>query len=259
MGITFKPGQADYYNKVIRVYNRRVKCIVGIKPPRKARKYGKCARANSVLKVTAAMWRTFSSAQKLAWKVAAVPEGKTGYNLYTRDQCYRNKNSIAGSATPSAFHQYFIGKVYNPDAPAPVTFKIGWTFRPTPTLTMSINAKGELVAGGGGGSAKLVCRVKRFFIGQTFYDDFTIDLDLDSVWKAYTLPITNGPGALATCDFYLIMDNVNGTLYFDDVELVSLGVVLNDDPWCNNVQGSFVPVGSVGPWLFSSIYPPDDI
>lgn len=259
MGITLPPGTDNFYHRVATIYNRKVKCIIGVKPDRKARKYGNTARANSTLKVTAATWRAFSAPQKLAWKNAALPESKTGYNLFTRDQNYRNKNGIAGSATPNTLHQFFLGSFNNAGAAANLTCKIGRSFVPAKTMTLTANAKGVLVGGGGPASATLVVKVKRYFIGQTFVDVFSLPLDLSSAFKAYSLAITNGPGALALCDFYLEVVNCNGTLYLDDVELIANGNVYNDDPWCNNVESSFVPVGAVGAWEIASIYPPDGL
>ena len=259
MGITLPPGTSSYYHRVACIYNRKVKCIVGIKPERKARKYANTARANSTLKITSAVWKTYNPTLKNAWKSAAVFESKTGYNLFTRDQSFRNKNAIAGSATPSNFHQFFLGFLNNSAAASNLTLKIGRTFRPSAVMSMTINAKGGLTAGGGGGSATLRCHIKRYFIGQTFNDYFDITLDLSSVWKAYTFNIVNGPGSLAACDLYLNVINCSGTLYFDDVELIASGNVLNDDPWCNNVELSAKPVGDQGTWAFSSIYPDDSI
>lgn len=259
MGVTLPPGISNYYNRVATIYNRKVKCIVGVKPDRKPRKYGNTARANSTLKVTSAVWKTYNPTLKAAWKAAAVFEGKTGYNLFTKDQCYRIKNAIVGSATPSTFHQFFIGQITKPGDADYLLLKAGRTFRPTKNMTLTVNAKGALSFPGLTGSVNLRVAVKRYFIGQTFTDYFYLPLDLVSDWKSYSLAITNGDGSLATCDLYLEFNNVNGSLYIDNLELMAGGNVLNDDPWCNNIESSFKVVGDPLDWLFSSIYPPDGL
>jgi hypothetical protein len=67
------------------------------------------SRGNSITSQVAAAWDAI--ADKTGWEAAAAVYGMAAYKLFTKDQSYRIKNSLAGSATPSTLHQYTVRKI----------------------------------------------------------------------------------------------------------------------------------------------------
>ena len=76
-----------------------------------SRKKKKGMTQKSMLPQISELWAGFSEAEKTAWTNAGAEMNLNGWRMFVADQCARIKNGIAGVATPSLFHQSFVGSL----------------------------------------------------------------------------------------------------------------------------------------------------
>ncbi len=194
----------------------------------------------SLLPQVAAIWNAFSDEQKAAWVSAAEVWGRKGYNLFVQDQCLRIKNEWVGVATPSLFHQSYVG-ILQIDEPAdelkiiqihPHFYWISKKVKGTKSqyspvlvtedfalpLTISLSYRAEMEAVSEEHFAKFYARVWHSYQGRDIYTELEIPLDYIDDWKTVSNTLTNVLGYVVRYDLYFHLKGVRGTLYIDNVK-----------------------------------------
>ena len=242
----------------------------------------------SYLPVCSELWQGFSEEQKQAWKEASPKPIKHGWRMFVTDQCIRIKYGVPGTATPSKFHNAWIGNLkisepaseikiaqYHPRAywiQKAVTGKKGM-YEPVLVtedfalpLKIGLNYKTNLTSLGEGSFVKFYARVWHSFQGQDIYTDNEINLDLITDWKYSENILTNVAGYVVAYVLYFHLYNVRGDLYIDNLKAEHSEQNWLRDPYCKKINQSFtraffqVPKHWVGITLpegaeFGSTYP----
>jgi len=156
----------------------------------------------SLLSECSAAWALLSGAEKSAWTAAGAECNLNGWRLFTQDYCARRVNELAGVATPSLFHQSWVGQLHI-EAPAteaklvqihPRNYYIkqkvyGKKSMYNPVLVtedltlpfdLSLNYYSNLVAAGPDPYAKIYAKFWYSYQGVNRYQNLEISLDLQS-------------------------------------------------------------------------------
>lgn len=258
-GITIPAGLEIIYNRTLKMYDVAVFCNVG-----KNRRF-LCRRTKYNLKQftklfsVAYAWNALSQAVKDAWYSAGDASGINGYALYTQDKIYRIMNSLAGSATPSVYHQYKIGhiKIESPANSAKLTEQhITACVLPA---DLKISYRSNLTASGGSPSAKIIFKTLRFYSGQNIEEEHEISLDLIHAWETKNLNIPVKDGIMGNWSISVELNDVIGDLYFDNLNLTFNATIQNHDPFCDFFPKYFIQDDVGSGVTVESIYCPDAV
>lgn len=258
-GITIPAGIEIIYNKSLKMYDISVMCNVGKNVHYLTRSQKYTLRGLSKLFEVAYRWSALSQAQKDAWYIAGDPSGMNGYALFTQDTIYRYLNGLIGLATPSIYHQYFIGHV---EIEAPATSCLAVEYHDTPLsfpCTMSVNYRSNLVSTGPGSFAKLTFQWLRLFSGKNYNERQSIDFGLVDAWQTKQISITQQPGVIGTWALVLELYNVTGNLYIDNLSVEYDGTIQNVDFECDVFPESFIEEDVGSGVTLESIYCPDAV
>lgn len=255
----------------------------------KARKKGLTQK--SMLPQIAEIWATFTNEQKQAWADAGKVCSLTGWQLFVQDQCIRIRNEIVGSATPSLFHQSWVGKLkivepatelkigqYHPSSYW-VEKKVGGKkgmYQPVQInegfglpLELSISYKSDLTSQGAGSFAKFYARIYNSYQGKDDGVVLEIPLDFNANWKTQTALIENLRGTILGYDLFIHLYNLRGEVLIDNIKATHTGTNWARDPFCKNIDITFtrafyqIPKHWVAITLpngaeFDSVYPDDE-
>ena len=255
MGITIPAGLEPAFNRTLKRYDISIFCNVGKNPQFFPRSKKVALRAATYLFDIGAAWGLLSEEVKGNWGTAAAIIGQIGYNLYVQDKAHRIKNSLAGDATPSIYHQYLVGhlNVQNPATSALIAqYNSHVVYFPA---TFGISYKTDLSADGANPSAKLKFTYVRYLDGQNIETVETITIPLSAGWATADQAITEEDGAKGQWRVELELTDVTGDIWFDNVLVEYDGEIKINDPYCLDVvkwwQGVSLPAGVT----FETIYP----
>lgn len=215
----------------------------------------------SLLPEIAAAWAGLSGAQKTAWSDAGAECNLNGYRLFTQDYCARRVNDLAGLATPSLFHQSWVGQIHI-GAPAtevklvqihPRSYYIKQKvygkksmYNPvvvTEDLTLpfdlSLNYKSNLTAEGADPYAKFYAEFWYSYQGVNLLYNLEIPLDLSAGWKNATATLSVLKSIVVRYDLHIHLHDLRGDLYFDNIKAEHGGQNWVRDPFCKDVDQSF--------------------
>lgn len=211
----------------------------------------------------ASLWESLTAEQQSEWDDAGYWAGMSGWDLFVSDTLYRIQNEILGLATPSDYHQYFVGelKIESPASSAKVSqFFYGV---PDTGVNWAINVKSALESIGAGSYAKLIVSVRTGYIIEETNEPeiivFEEDLTLLENWDWIEGGYFDGFWGTGEITFTIEVYNMRGSLYIDGIEMDWNDENHFHDWQCNNVHYNWqldsLPAGS----SFESIYPPDTI
>lgn len=215
----------------------------------------------SLLPEIAVSWAGLSGAQKTAWSDAGAECNLNGYRLFTQDFCARRINDLAGLATPSLFHQSWVGQIHI-GAPAtevklvqihPRSYYIKQKvygkksmYNPvvvTEDLTLpfdlSLNYKSNLTAEGANPYAKFYAEFWYSYQGVNLLHNLEIPLDLVSNWKYATATLSVLKSIVVRYDLHIHLHDLRGDLYFDNIKAEHGGQNWVRDPFCKDIDQSF--------------------
>lgn len=210
-----------------------------------------------------------------------------GWRLFVQDCSARIKNDMSGVATPSLLHQSWVGNL-KIEAPAselkivqihPRSYWISkkvvgkkGMYEPilitedlALPLKISLNYSSNLTETAAGSFAKFYARVWYSYQGVNLYNDLEIPLDYISDWKNAEITLTTLASIVIRVDLYFHLFNLQGNLYFDNINLEHSGQNWARDPFCKDILQGFtrayyqipdhwaaviLPVGSI----YDSIY-----
>jgi hypothetical protein len=248
--------------------------------------------AKSLLPEVAELWATFSPEEKAVWNAKAVVERKSGFKFLLRDYVLRKANDLTGYFTPEAYWGLEVGKIVI-EEPA-TSLKIAQLHprnylikrKKTGTigqynivkitegfglpLELKISYKSNLTSAGANPKARFYAEILSHYQGREILTELSCDFDLVSDWTQVINSISGVVGIEKGYTIYIELEDVQGTLYFDNVEINHSGQNWARDKFCDNIRQAFtgsyfmvprhwvgvdVPTGS----FYDSFYYPLDL
>lgn len=255
VGITLPAGIDIIYNKTLKIYDLSIFCNIGKNPrflPRE-RKYS--IREMSSLLSVAYSWAHLTNDQREEWQYAADVLGWHGYNLYVQDKIYRILNGIGGSAIASLYHQFKVGHVSisAPSTSAYILYSNQHRFYPPGTF--SLCSKTNLTASGPDPFIVIVLEIVRYYSGQNLYDDYEIELPLVEGWDKRLTNIVQKIGYEGRWNVGIILNDVIGDFWFDNLWVDFNGVTKNPDPFCDDITKWWEMIDKGEGVVVESVYP----
>jgi len=257
-GITLPAGIEVIYSKTLKMYDVRVHCNIGKNRRFLSRSMKINLRDFSKFLAVAQAWENLTQEVRDNWYLAADEQGTNGYSLWTQDKIYRLMNNIPFNATPSIYHQFRIGHIELAGAANSCKYEQFFNRPFALPTSLKINYKGALVADGGAPSAKLRFESMVYKGGKNIIEQEDIDLTLDQAWTQATLNVGAKVGTIANFKLQLILNDVQGDLYFDNVFLEFDGEVQTRDPFCDDVSSNWAIIDEPAGVTMESIYPTGD-
>ena len=259
--ITIPNGLDLAYNRVTQSGDRFIFPHVRVKTLFNSRSRKKGLSQRSLIVSLAPVWNLLSPSEKLAWTNAGIESGMSGWKQFLQDTSVRIANNIAGYATPSSLFQSKVGKIQI-ELPAigltilqlhPQSYyvnrKVQGTrsqFEPvliqenlTMPLSIAISYKSDLISAGANPYAKFYVIVFSSYQGRDIQNICEIDFSLINGWQRLTSSIAVPFGKFRGYTAYIELHDVNGTLYFDNVDIIHTSQNWARDPRCNSIQTSF--------------------
>lgn len=253
---TIGGGNISYDRRINRRYFRSAVSNVGKKRSKFSRQDIKNLKASSLMAQAGAAWNLLTQEQKDAWIEAGDEIGLTAYQAYLQDKIYRIKNSIAGDATPSAFHQYKVGYINIAESSGNFLLRqVGPEIFEFPA-SLHLHYKTDLTdEDPDNGFLKVRFKYKYDEGGGEQEQSDELDLDLSSEWVSDNVGITEHTGLTGHWELEIEGDDINGDFWFDDIYMSAIDTQLSKDPFCNHPTLRFnqlvIPAGV----SVSSVYP----
>lgn len=259
--VEISEGNIDAFNRAFKSGDRFTFARFGRKTQFLSRKRKKALTQRSLLPLCAELWAQFSQSVKDAWiSVGAVIE-TSGYKAFVQDQTLRINDELEGVATPSLLHQGKVGRI-NIQAPASrikltqlhpenywvlraVKGKKG-QFAPVKVqeqfalpLTLKLSYKTNLTNTSPNYYVAFYAIVYSLYQGRTIENICEIPLKLQTDWLSASQTIIRGVGEAIGYALFLECENVQGDLFFDNVEAVHSGQNWVRDSRCFNIKQAF--------------------
>lgn len=259
--ITIPSGLDLEYSRVIQSGDRFIFPHVRVKTLFISRSRKKGLTQKSLLVSLAPVWNAFDSTTKDAWTLAGAASQLTGFKLFVQDTARRRANDLPGYATPSPLYQSMVGKI-EVEAPAigltilqlhPQSYYINSKVRGTrsqyePVLIsenlslpvdIAISYKSDLSSAGSEPRARFFVIIYSNYQGHTIENFCEIPFELSQDWERLTASISSVKGQFRGYTAFIEINDAQGTLLFDNVEINHTGQNWARDPFCNSIQTSF--------------------
>ncbi|MES2382884.1 MAG: hypothetical protein V4538_17685 [Bacteroidota bacterium] len=259
--ITIPDGLDLSYNKVIQSGDRFILPHVKVKRLFTSRYRKKGLTQKSLMVSLSPVWAGFSDAEKMAWNLSGAESKMTGWKNFVQDTAIRIANSLSGYATPNTLYQSRVGRI-TIEAPAigltilqlhPQSYYInkkvtGTRSQYIPQLVeenlslpvdLAISYFSDLVSAGSNPRARFFVIVYSNYQGRTIENTCEIEFDLSHAWERKTASISGVLGQFRGYTAFVEINDAQGTLLFDNVEIVHTGLNWARDPFCNSIQTSF--------------------
>ncbi len=218
----------------------------------------------SLLPTISEEWSNVTPQQKDAYKVAGEKSGLTSWRLFVCEQCLRKKAGLPGIATPSNYHQGKVGAL-TLAAPAthlklvqyhPVEY---WISKAVPgkkgmrqpvlitepfslPLTIGLSYKTDLVVCGPDPYAKFYAGIEHLYQGNRLTKKLEIVLPYGTDWTRTVATENFTIGKAVSYDLYLEINDLQGTVWIDNVYAEHGGKNWARDPRCDNIKTTFTKV-----------------
>ncbi len=259
--IEIPPGMEDIYKKVIQSGDRFTFPHVKVKRLFTSRARKKGLTQKSLFLSLAPVWNAFSDVVKTAWTDAGAESDMPGFRLFVQDTAKRIANDLPGYATPSTIYQAMVGKM-QVDSPAvgltilqlhPASYYINSKVRGTRSqyepkkieeplgmpINLAISYKSDLVSAGGSPRARFFVVLYSNYQGITIETVCEIAFDFSHDWERLTTSISSVKGQFRGYSAFIEINDLQGTLLFDNIEIVHTGQNWARDPFCNSIQTTF--------------------
>jgi hypothetical protein len=215
----------------------------------------------SLIPILSPVWQALTEGERDAWNSAGAVANMTGFRLFIRDKSLRIANDIEGFATPNNLYQTTVGTLIV-NAPATslkiqqlhpekywVSKKVKGTrsqYEPKEViedfqipLQIKINYKADLTESGGVAKARFYCIVYSHYQGLTFENICEIPFTLQQDWTSAEATISSVIGKDRGYTAFIEIENAQGTLYFDNIEINHSGQNWARDPHTLDIDQSF--------------------
>jgi len=255
------PGLETAYFTGLRSGDRFVSSRVAKKIEFFSRKKKKGLTQKSLLPLISELWAGLTENEKKDWSDAGAKCDLNGWRLFVQDCCARIYNDMAGIATPSLFHQSWIGnlRIESPASELKIVQlhpKFYWVSKKVygkksmyePVLVtedlalpvkISLNYSSDLTETASGSFAKFYARFWHSYQGADQYTDLEIPIDYFSGWKNAEATLTSLSGYVIRYDLYFHLYNLRGNLFFDNIKLEHSGQNWARDPFCKDILQGF--------------------
>ncbi len=254
-------GFETIYKKSIQSGDRFIFPHVKVKRLFTSRARKKGLTEKSLFVSLAPIWNAFDTTTKDAWTDAGSHSDLTGFKLFVQDTAKRIANDLPGYSTPSPLYQSMVGKM-EVQSPAvgltilqlhPQTYYInrkvtGTRSQYEPVLIsenlslpvdIAISYKSDLSSAGASPQARFFVIIYANYQGITIENTCEIIFDLSHDWERLTASISGVKGQFRGYTAFIEIQDAQGTLLFDNVEIVHTGQNWARDPFCNSIQTSF--------------------
>lgn len=215
----------------------------------------------SLMVTLAPVWESFTPEQKEAWNLAGAESSMSGWKLFIQDTSVRRANDIGGYATPSTIYQSKVGKIEIEDPAIGLTLlqlhpqsyyvnkKVSGTrseYEPkliTEQLSLPVNIaisyKSALISAGDSPLARFFIIIYSNYQGRTLENLCEIPFSLSHSWERLTASISGVKGQFRGYTAFIQIQDCQGSLWFDNVDIVHGGLNWARDPFCNSIQTTF--------------------
>jgi hypothetical protein len=203
-------------------------------------------------------WDLLSSLERSAWEDAGYWANMSGWDLFQQDTLYRINNGLAGTATPSEYHQLMVGKL-TIEAPAEsCIIRQNWNMGMGGTFYYMFNFQASFVSTGAGSY------MDTFFYwseidewDEVYYWEENVGLWNTDTWDWWDDGYGDTDG-YTLYYFEIVIYKYRGILYFDGLVFNHEDENIARDWQCNDVDPNWVktffPVGC----KLETVYPPDE-
>jgi len=256
------PDGFDFsYNKALRINDRFTFSSIRLNNTFLSRKRKKGITQKSMLPQCSAMWATLDNDEKNLWLSAGEVMGLAGFKLFVADYVLRLQNDLTGVSIPSDLYQTYVGKMtiaspatkllitqlhplnYWVSAPVYGKQKMREPVLITESfdlpLELSISYKTNLTSFGDNPRARFYAIVYSLYQGRTIETFLKIDFDLISDWTSDNVSLSSIQGYIKGYALFIELNDVSGTLYFDNVKAVHSGLNWVRDSICRDIDQSF--------------------
>lgn len=259
--ITIPAGLDLEYNRVIQSGDRFIFPHVKVKRLFTSRAKKKGLSQKSLFIQLAPVWNAFDTDTKTAWTNAGLSCGLTGFKLFVQDTSKRIANDLPGYATPSTIYQSMVGKIQIEDPAVgltilqlhPASYYVNAKVRGTRSqyepkliqeplglpVDLAISYKSDLASAGANPRARFFVILYSNYQGITIENTCEIIFDLSHDWERLTASISGVKGQFRGYTAFIEINDAQGTLLFDNIEIVHTGQNWARDPFCNSIQTSF--------------------
>jgi hypothetical protein len=283
---------APFYKKTLTFGNRLTLPRVRRYRAFMSRNQKKGFSARSLLPEVSSIWDAMTPQEKAPFIEKALTERRTGFKYLLRDYALRKANNLSGYFSPEQYWGLEVGKIVLQGTATNIKIaqlhprnylikrkksgtisqfnliKITEDFGLP--LTIGVSYKSNLTASGSTPKARFYASILFHYQGREIYQDLSCQFDLVSDWTRVTATLENVFGVPKGYTAYIELEDVQGTLYFDNVDLIHSGINWARDKFCDNIRqaftGSFfevprhwvgvdVPLGA----FFDSFYYPLDL
>lgn len=209
-------------------------------------------------------WIALSEPERDAWVNAASYSKYTGWNLFVQDTAYRIKYGLVGLATPNIHHQYKVGKI-EINAPAsgavivqyhPNTYWKRKKIRGTKALyedvkiteklilplTIGLDYAADLTPVSPVAFAKFKAVIYSSYQGITLAHEISVPLNFEQTWVRADVTSSGIIGAVRDYNLYIELNDLRGSLYFDNIRAEHTNTNFARDFRCNDVNNSLSTV-----------------
>lgn len=244
----------------------------------------------SLLPEISALWQALDAPTKSAWALAGTASSYRAWNLFVQDTAYRLKYGIGGLATPSALHQYKVGRLeigapassatlaqYHPEHYWKIKKVVGTkgqyedvkvVERLALPFTLGVSYRTELTATSGSPKARIYAQILSSYQGRDIETEAVIEFALSSGWTRETITATEVVGVVRSYNVYIEFANVRGWFEWDNLSCTHSGTNYARDFRCSDVNNeltrinyqieksweeTILPTGAA----YDSVYPAD--
>ncbi len=259
--LNIDPENEALYWAALKPQDRFAFSRVTMKQTLLSRKRIKGLTQRSLLPTIALMWNELTLNQQAAWSSAAAYSNTKGYLLFIQDCSYRITHAIGNASTPSDHHQVKVGEIVIA-APASAIeliqlhpqyyyklHKVAGTknqYEPikveeifTLPISLTCSYKSNLEVVGDNPFAQIYAKVVSSYQGIDRENFCVIDFDLVADWNTVSASLTELLGHYIRYDLYIKLQDVRGTLLFDNVLAEHGAVNWARDPHCNSIKTTF--------------------
>lgn len=207
------------------------------------------------------IWKTFDTGKKADWKAAGEERGINGWQAFVADQSQRIKFGIEGEATPSTYHQDYVGAIIIEEPAEEVKITqlhpaqywvnskvqgkkamyepVSVTEAINLPLILQLNYKSNLVSTGEGSFAKYYAEIRHSYQGVNRTTNLEVNLTLDTNWTSAWNSIGEVLGAIQGYNLYIHLNKVTGTLLFDNIIALHSAQNWVRDTYCKDISKTF--------------------
>jgi len=259
--ITIPPGLDLLYNKVIQSGDRFIFPHVKVKRLFTSRSRKKGLTQKSLIVQLAPIWNAFDISVRNAWNLAGAESGMAGFKQFIQDTAVRIANDLPGYATPSTLYQSKVGKIQI-ESPAvgltivqlhPQSYYInrkvsGTRSQYEPKLIqenlsmpvgIAISYKSDLASAGTDPRARFYVIIYSSYQGRDIETFLEIPFNFVQDWERLTASISGTIGLFRGYTAFIELQDVRGTLLFDNIDIIHTTQNWARDPYCNSIQTSF--------------------